>query len=301
MTSPAADQNRGHLFRKYTLWLLAILAASVLAHRGFEAWSSYQEQRAMLTLMQRQQAEAAATKISQFIEDIESQMEWLLQLPSNASTPEQWHFDSVRLLRKVPAVTELARIDAKGSELVLVSRTSLDVVGGKANWAREFKFVQAMLSKRYHSPVYFRRDSEPYMTLAIAGPRDEDGVVAAEVNLKFLRHVVLEIKAALGRTIFVIDRTGQLIAHPDISLVLRNIDLSHLACVQSALQQSEVPTHEPAVHHDVYRQQAITTHVPIPSLGWTLMLCDPESAVHPGRTRTAFYPHHDTTMISRFP
>ena len=92
-----------------------------------------------------------------------------------------------------------------------------------------------MANKRYYGPVYFRRESEPYMTLAIAGSRREYGVVVAEVNLKFIWDVVSEMKLGMRGTAFVVDSDGRLIAHPDISLVLRNIDLSHLTYVRAAL------------------------------------------------------------------
>ena len=42
---------------------------------------------------------------------------------------DEWQFDSVRLLRQVPAITELARIDAAGQEQARVSRIAVDVVG----------------------------------------------------------------------------------------------------------------------------------------------------------------------------
>ena len=44
-----------------------------------------------------------------------------------------------------------------------------------------------------YGPVYFRRESEPYMTLAVAGTR-RDGVSVAEVNLKLIWDVISQIK-----------------------------------------------------------------------------------------------------------
>jgi hypothetical protein len=295
MTSPAADrntsrpsgtaeQNHGRPFYKYAFWLLAVLAVLVVAHRGIDAWSSYQEQRALLMLMQRQQAEAAAIRVGQFMREIETQMRWLLQLPTSASTLDEWHLESVRVLRQVPAITEIARIDAEGREQVRVSRITVDVVGGQADLSRDPKFVQAVASKHYYSAVYFRRDSEPYMTLAIAGARAEYGVVAAEVNLKFIWDVLSEIKAA--STIFVIDTNGRLIAHPDISLVLRNIDLSGLTYVQPALAALRAKS----PHKGIRDQQALTMYAPVSSLGWALIVC-PSTSAMPRSARPFCIPH----------
>jgi signal transduction histidine kinase/ActR/RegA family two-component response regulator len=74
--------------------------------------------------------------------------------------------------------------------------------------------------------VYFRRDTEPFISVALAAPRREAGVVLAEVNLKFTRDVVSQVRVGREGRAYVVDRSGRLIAHPDASLVLRNTDLS---------------------------------------------------------------------------
>ena len=72
------------------------------------------------------------------------------------------------------------------------------------------------------------------MTLAIAGTRRDAGVSVAEVNLKLIWDVVSQIKVGEHGLAYVVDPQGRLIAHPDISLVLRNTDMSNLAQVKAA-------------------------------------------------------------------
>src|SRR6202042_3167729 len=81
---------------------------------------------------------------------------------------------------------------------------------------------------------YFRRESEPYITLALAGTRKDTGVSIAEVNLKLIADVVSSIKVGEHGQAYVVDTQGRLIAHPDISLVLRNTDMSKTPQVQMA-------------------------------------------------------------------
>ena len=83
-------------------------------------------------------------------------------------------------------------------------------------------------SSRSAGPVYFRRESEPYMTLSLAGARRDTGVSIAQVNLKLIWDVLSKIKFVGHGHAYVVDADGRLIAHPDISLVLRNTDMSHL-------------------------------------------------------------------------
>ena len=135
-------------------------------------------------------------------------------MPWTASALEQRRFDALRLLRQVPAITELAQLDASGKEQLRVSRLAMDAVGAGTDFSKDPKFTEAVAKKIYYGPVYFRRESEPYMTLAMAGARRDAGVSVAEVNLKFIWDVVSQIKVGKKGQAFVIDSRGRLIAHP---------------------------------------------------------------------------------------
>src|SRR5580704_655294 len=69
---------------------------------------------------------------------------------------------------------------------------------------------------------------------ALAGTRRDAGVSVAEVNLKLIWDVVSQIKVGERDQAYVVDAQGRLIAHPDISLVLRNTDMTRLAQVAAA-------------------------------------------------------------------
>src|ERR1700719_933580 len=206
-------QFSGPLFRKYIVLFLSVVCFLLISNGLFEVWFSYSEHRSALIRIQREQADAAAAKIGQFIKEIESQIGWTTQLPWSASTLEQRRFDGLRLLRQVPAITELAQLDATGHEQLRVSRLAMDVVGSQADFSKEPKFTEAVARKIYYGPVYFRRESEPYMTLSMAGTRRDSGVSVAEVNLKFIWDVVSQIKVGKKGQAFVIDSRGRLIAH----------------------------------------------------------------------------------------
>ena len=60
-------------------------------------------------------------------------------------------------------------------------------------------------------------------------------MTAAEVNLKFIWDVVSQIRIGTTGRAYVVDGRGQLVAHPDISLVLQNTNLSRLAQVEAVL------------------------------------------------------------------
>src|SRR3989440_11293586 len=229
-----APKRRGRLFRKYVALFLAVVCVALLTNGLSEIWFSYQEHKASLIRIQREQAEAAAAKISQFIKEIESQVGWTAQLPWSAGTIDKRRFDGLRLLRQVPAITELSQLDANGKEQLRVSRLAMDVVASQVEYSKDPKFTEAVARKVYYGPVYFRRESEPYMTLSLAGARRDAGVSVAEGNLKLIWDVVSQIKVGERGQAYVVGAQGRLIAHPDISLVLRNTDMSKLQQVQAA-------------------------------------------------------------------
>jgi signal transduction histidine kinase/ActR/RegA family two-component response regulator len=284
MTIPARDQGaateaiaapaaRGHLFRKYVALLMAVVTVALAANSLFDIWFTYHEQKALLIRIQRGQAEAVAQRISQFISEIEGQMAWATQLPWSADTLDEWRFDAVRLLRQVPAVTEVAQLDETGREQARMSRHAMDVVGSATDFSTDSTFLEAIANKVYHGPVYFLRESEPYMTLAMAGTRREYGVIVAQVNLKFIWDVVSQIKVGERGLAFVVDAEARLIAHPDISLVLRNTDFSRLAHVQAARStRPEVPLEQQPVTDDILGHQVLSAHALVAPLGWLVFV-----------------------------
>ena len=271
-----ASVMRSRLFIKYVALFVTVVVLALLANGAFEIWFSYQEHKASLISIQREQAEAAAAKIEQFITEIESQVGWTTQLPWSSSTLEQRRFDALRLLRQVPAITELAQIDASGHEQLRVSRLTMDVVGSGTDFSKKPEFTEAVAHKVYYGPVYFRRESEPYMTLSLAGARRETGVSIAQVNLKLIWDVVSKIKVGERGRAYVVDADGRLIAHPDISLVLRNTDMSRLAQVRSARAAAGSNSGEQVQEaDDIAGHRVLTAYAPVTPLGWLVFVETP--------------------------
>jgi signal transduction histidine kinase len=273
VAKPLGARIRSRLFTKYVALFVAVVAIALLSNGIFEVFFYYREHKASLIRIQHEQAEAAAAKISQFIKEIESQLGWTTQLPWSQGSIEQRRFDALRLLRQVPAITELAQVDSTGRERLRVSRLAMDVVDSGLDLSKDAKFTEAVAHKVYYGPVYFRRESEPYMTLALAGTRKDAGVSIAEVNLKLIWDVVSLIKVGERGHAYVVGAAGRLIAHPDISLVLRNTDMSKLVQVQAAQAGSAAGSPESLQGtKNIQGQEVLTASAPIAPLGWTMFV-----------------------------
>src|SRR6202163_3031054 len=150
VAKPSGARIRSRLFTKYVALFVAVVAVALLSNGIFEGFFYYREHKAALIRIQHEQAEAAAAKIGQFVKEIESQLGWTTQLPWSAGSIEQRRFDALRLLRQVPAITELAQLDASGKERLRVSRLAMDVVGSSSDFANDPKFTEAVAKKVYY-------------------------------------------------------------------------------------------------------------------------------------------------------
>ena len=130
--------------------------------------------------------------------------------------------DAMRLLRQAPAVESLSPCRRAPAGSACSCRASASTGSRAATTApRPPAVTGARADRVWYGPVTFQDGSEPFMTIAVAGNRAAVGVAVAEVNLKFIWEVISEIRVGRTGEAFVLDRPGRLVAHPDISLVLR--------------------------------------------------------------------------------
>ena len=263
---------RSTLFRKLAVYF-SVLVTAVLAVSGVvELVFSYHDARTLVEQLQREKAHSARLSIEQFVATIEAQMRAALKLADVGAvrSVEERQQELLRLLQQAPAVIDLVWVNAAGYQLVKVSRLARDEFGSGPLWSSHPGFAPARRGALYGSPIYFRDESEPYMTLA-AGSANE--VLFAEVNLKLVWRVVSAAQPGAEGAAYVVDSTGRLVAHPDNSLVLRNTDLSTLSQVRSALDGLPGGGVSVDVHaSNGARRATLSAHEAIPALGWHVFI-----------------------------
>lgn len=180
----------------------------------------------------------------------------------------------------MPAITEVAYVDGTGHEQLRLSKLSIDVVGSRADLSDTSAYKQVKAHNVYFGPVYFRKQSEPFMTVAVAGVGGDPGVTIADVNLKFVWDVVASIKAGKAGYSYVVDGQGLLIAHPDTALVLRKTDMTVLAQVKDALAARAMSSQQQrgvAMSRDLDRRHVLSAYAVVESLGWLVFVQSPRS------------------------
>jgi signal transduction histidine kinase len=262
---------RRTLLRKYVVYFVALVSTALIVSGLVSLWFTYEESKAARLNLQREKAEAAASRIGSYVREIEHQLGWL-RLPQSGATPEQRVIEYLKLLRQVPAITDASLLDPDGYEQLKVSRLGVNVLRSGADLSKAPQFTQAQAGKTYLSPVYFRKDTEPYMTIAVPALREPAEVTVAEVNLKFIWEVISQVRVGRKGVAYLVDARGQLIAHPDISTVLQKTDLSSLVQVKAALNGK---TDHVMRARDARGEEALIAYASIAPMGWHVFVEQP--------------------------
>lgn len=273
-----AGRRRGRLVRRYFFVSVILIAGGLITSGLLEIYFRYGESREHLAFLQREAATVAAIKIERFVQDVETAMRAAAkgQAIGGEGVLSDYRFELKRLLFLAPAITEAVALDAYGIKQVQISRSravSTDVV---SDFSTSPAFRQAIQGKPYFGPVYFARASEPYMTIALPIEHFRGnviGVLQAEVNLKYVWDVVSHIKAGRAGYAYAVSRSGELIAHPDISLVLQGRNLSQLDQVQAAFQPvADGQGAKSTVVRNLQGRNVISSFALLPRLDWAVFI-----------------------------
>jgi len=237
---------RRSLFFKYFVTLFVAVVVPLMLGAASEAWFGYRDQRLHLNELLQAESRSAAERIQDYIDGIRDQLGLAVQFPWIEGQDDRHRIDALRLLQQMPAIVSIALVDQTGTERVFASRLSLNRIGRGADMSEDPAVVGARDSKVWYGPVRYHHDSEPYMRIAVAGNLASAGIAVADINLKLIWDVIAAIKIGDTGHALVVDDSGRLVAHPDISRVLRggagSGDFSRLRSVVDAANGSAVVT-----------------------------------------------------------
>jgi signal transduction histidine kinase/HAMP domain-containing protein len=284
----------GRLLRKYVVVLLVLVGGVLMASSLVELYFSYRETQRSILRVERAKAVAAAVGIEQFLKEVEQQVRETTRTASDdpdasqvgqgrlgfrqglgAALAEQRELDFLRVLRNVPAVSQLSHLDLAGKEQLRVSRLDPDVVGSQEDFSQAPRFLQARAGKTYWSPVYFKNESEPYVTLAVPLGKYALEVTTAEISLGAILKAVSQIQVGPDGYAYVVDSRNQLVAHPDSRILREKRDVSALVQVKSARAERAGPAADAPVAmvaDGLGGGRVLAAHAAIAPLGWLVFV-----------------------------
>jgi signal transduction histidine kinase len=273
------DAHRGSLFRKYLLLIMSLVSVGLLISGGISMVFAYRENTAALASLQHEKAIGASSRIEQYLRHVSQQLSYAALPQIDAADLELRRVEFLKLLRQAPEVTDISMLDATGREQIAVSRLGMDVVASGKDRSQEAAFLNAKPGQPWYGPVYFRKETEPYMTVALRSGGAKGPVTVAELNLKFIWDVVSRIKIGDKGKAYVIDKGGLLVADPDIGLVLRKTSMVDLAHVKAAagVRSSDEPA---LLSHDLAGTRVLTSMAPIDPVDWQVFVEQPVAEVY---------------------
>jgi signal transduction histidine kinase len=231
--------------------------------------------------LQQEVAASAAFKTDQFIQRIEATMLMATKSPEVARHGLSGDFQSelMRLLLVAPAIEEAEVLDLAGRPRYQSSRFRAILPDDAQERPPQAAFEAARKRQTYFGPVYFARGSEPYSSIAVPVERfagDLLGVLVAKVNLKYVWEVIQDIKIGKAGYAYIVTRSGDLIAHPDLSLVLRHENLAHLDQIRIAFESGPINGKKKSITaKSLQGGKVLASYALIPSLDWAVIIEQP--------------------------
>jgi two-component system, NtrC family, sensor kinase len=276
--APARPHRR--LIWKYTAVVVTLVAAAIVCVGLTELYFSYQDSKQALTRVERDKASAAAASIEQETQDLLRDLELVAgpTIARGAAGLKERNEDFQRLLGRNEHISQLRYLDSMGKEQVRTAVLETNRLGSGVDFSAGDAFTRARANERYLGRVYYRLKSQPYMRIAVAERDPGRGVVVAVIDLSFLGPVMERARVGTAGYAYAVDSRGQLVAHPNINLVIGRRNFASLPQVRAALHgRGDAPADTATIGHDRGGTKVLSAFQTIKQLRWRVFVEEPLS------------------------
>lgn len=259
----------------FAITFVVVTVALLLISGAVQVTYNYQAQREIIFGEQQLIAQEAASEVSNFIEDKFGVLETAVTLENVATVPAE---DQERILGNAlgfqPAFRQMALYDASGT---LLTQSSRLVASRSQGFLEETAKLAAQIdpSTRYVSPVFIdAASSEPFIIVAVPildvfG--DFQGVLAAEINLKFMWDLMDQLNVGETGYAYVVDRQGKLLAFADTARVLRGESVGHLVEVGEFMKGEDADEDGAYVGLGILDENTVQTFATLGAPDWAVV------------------------------
>lgn len=252
---------------------LVVLLISI----GLQIYSNFRSYQQNLTGQQQLVAQEAAVSVSNFIQGQLSVLKTTATLTNPAKVTEQARIESLNsLLGQEPAFRQVALLDAQYQQVATVSRLSKVASGNAMKQLSAEGVAQINKEERYISPIYIDKNtSEPLIIMAVPVKNvfgDAQGVLMAEVNLKYMWDLVDQITIGQTGYAYVVNEKGDLIAYRDTGRVLLGENLKNIFKVNQFVSNPYAEAKSIAeTFTGINGTQVVGTYIPLGTPAWAVV------------------------------
>jgi two-component sensor histidine kinase/HAMP domain-containing protein len=260
------------------LAFLALSTAVLFISSSLNIYFGLLNQRKAIDVQQDLSAQKAASSVKEFISDKFNTLLSCIDFTNmHRASPDDQKLALEKLLGIEPSFRQLTLLDPGGKELVNVSRLSRMVPIHLTDQIERELFSQVNQGKKYISTINIDQTTyEPLVVMAVPVTNvfgDVTGVLAAEVNLKFLWDLMDQIKIGKKGLAYVVDMHGYLIAFSDVSRVLKRENLAYLSEVHEFIEGNELVHQSRAeISKGILNTCVLTTHVHLGTPDWAVVV-----------------------------
>jgi methyl-accepting chemotaxis protein len=213
---------------RLTVFFISMAVLPLLLVSAVLAWNRYNIQRQQVIILQQEIAQGAANQTAAYITELENELHVAIQVHELLDLDYDGLQSVLSKLQTYKDVfLEIALLDSSGRELGRVSQAEAITQGDLSDRSDADEYLEPVAHKKTHyGRVRFDPDTgEPTMMIAVPlfDVRTETikGVLVAEVDFKTVWDLIGGIRVGENGLAYLIGRDGDVIAHPNPSIVLR--------------------------------------------------------------------------------
>jgi len=238
----------GKIRKSLTLkWMVfsVLLATVPLSIAGFIIIQVYQKdlKRSVIEI-EEAKANIVVERTESFFEKVTSTLLFLAKDENfRKISPSHTKGHLENLLYQNDYLVELTMLDGKGQEIIKVSKYKVVSPSDLRDQSKSEMFQAASRGQTYYGDVRISGDEVPLITIGV--PVEEYkgksiGILSAQIHLQCLWDIVSRIKIGEKGIVYVVDKEGTLIAHPETRRVLMKENVSYLCASQCHIQRKAV-------------------------------------------------------------
>jgi signal transduction histidine kinase len=278
--------QKGRLVRHYFLASTILIGVGLITSGALEVFFRHRESWELYALIQKEITAGAAFKIEQFIQEIQRGMRAATkttEVVQHGLAPE-FQRELRRLLVNSPAITEAVAFDLNGIQRAAARRSGPILAEAKWEPPTQAALEKVKQGKPYFGAVYFSEGGGAFMKITVPIERfvgEVVGILQSEIDLTHVREVISAIQVGKTGHAYLVTRSGDLIAHGDLSLVIQKRNLAYLNQVGVAIRSGSTPSAPNAfVTQNIERTTVFTSHILIPGLDWLVFTEQPIKEVY---------------------